>query len=184
MSARIEIERALAEIVQKDVDVRRNKPSTYPERQAFARAGLFLGSVKKFYGLDSIYYPACSGESVLESAFSPREILYLDIAIRRNEGTGNAVVGDMTRPPFSPGTFDSAYIQDLHLHEKGRPNTPEERLNSILDMVKPEGVVIYGKREACPIWVRELPFLQSQKALSEVHFPFGHERFTVFRKNG
>lgn len=183
MTSRIEVERALAEIVQEDVDAGRNKPSTYAERQAFARSGFFLGSVKKFYGLDSIYYPACSGESVLESAFFPREIFYLDIAIRRNEATGTAVVGDMMKPPFAPGTFDSAYIQDLHLHEKGREYSPEERLDAVLKMVKPEGVVLYGKREACPIWVRELPFLQSQSTISEVHFPFGHERFTVFRKN-
>lgn len=183
MISSIEVERALAEIVQEDVNTRKNKPSNYAERQAFARSGFFLDSVKKFYGLGSIYYPACSGESILESAFFPHEIFYLDMAIRRNERTGTAVVGDMISPPFKSGTFDSAYIQDLHLHEKGRPNSPEERLNSILDLVKPEGVVIYGKRDACPIWVRELPFLQSQEALSEVHFPFGHERFTVFRKN-
>jgi len=175
----------LARVVQKEVDSRAsgiyNMTEAERRKHFFARG--YLLQVKKYYGIRSIYYPGCTGETILESAFDKDEIFYLDKVIKRNDNTGTSVVGDMLAPPFPENTFDAAYVQDLHLHEEGREHSPQERLDAILSMVKDDGIIIYGKRGACPIWTKELPFLRKQDSvLTEVRLPFAHEEFAIFQR--
>jgi len=169
-------EEYLAHMVQEEVDLRAAgiyQPTEAERRQSFLAHG-YLSQVRKYYGIRSIYYPQCTGETVLETAFSADEIFYLDNIIRRNDNTRNSVVGDILKPPFAENTFDAAYVQDIHIHES------PEKLDAILALVKQDGILIYGKRDACPSWKQELPVLNNSDNLSYIQYPYEDARFSTY----
>jgi len=169
-------EEYLTRVVQEEVDLRatgRYQPTEAERRrELFARG--YLSLVRKHYGISSIYYPGCTGETILETAFPKDEIFYLDKTIRRNDNTRNSVVGDMLTPPFPENTFDAAYIQDIHIHENPK------KLDAVLSVVKNNGIIIYGKRDACPSWKQELPVLNNSDNLSYIQYPYEDARFSTY----
>lgn len=174
-----EAEAYLVRQAQLLVDTRSTRQVTPEQKRKFTLAGIFLNRIKSMYNIQSIYYPGCSYENILESAFKPEEICYLDKNVRRTDAI-HAVIGDYLQPPFPFETFDALFLNDIHLHEYKGKLRPKQALQQVLHSVKKEGLVIVGKRYACPEWKKELQFYTNQSELSPVSVLMQHPDFALF----
>ncbi len=175
----LEAEAYLTRQAQHIVNTRNMLPLTPEQKRKFTVTGIFLERVKNIYDINSIYYPGCSSENILESAFTPDQIYYLDKNIRRTDAP-HAIIGDYLHPPFPFETFDALFLNDIHLHEFKSNLRPKQALQQVLSSIKKDGLVIVGKRRACPEWPRELKFYTNQSELSPVSVPMQHPDFELF----
>jgi hypothetical protein len=182
MSSEREIQLFLEKEKQDAVNSGRNRRLTVPEQiDRHRKSTEFLLILRNIYDISSIYYPGCGSDAQLEPAFQQREIAYLDKKTKRYDASGWGMVGDYMRPPFSDETFDSIFIQDLHLHEKKDDDIPPQwKLQRILQTGKDNGILIYNTHPVCKGWEKELPFVTSHKQLEPITIN-SPESFSVFR---
>lgn len=134
---------------------------------------IYLQKVRDMFSVCNIYYPGCWDDDVLETAFPPEEIFYLDKDPNEfDPPRPHYVQADVLDAPFEDGFFDAAFIQDMH-------ETPEE-LAAILKKVKSQGIVIYSSNECGMNYGAEFDTFLATDGISEVDLPFETYYFRTF----
>lgn len=103
---------------QENVDLGKNRQViNLEEAREKADANNFLSEVRSDLRINSIYYPVCSQDAVLEPVFTGK-VTYLDSSILRHDAGKKGIIGDFTNPPIeiADASFDAAFIKDIHLH--------------------------------------------------------------------
>lgn len=136
----------------------------------------FLKRVRDLYGISRIYYPGHGGDTFLEDAFKPSEIVYLDdegddaIIYKPNR---MYVKGDFGKSPFRNGTFDALFYQENHANLW--------QTIEMLRTLRRGGVVIHGIDFCFLQSVDEEDFARIPGCV-KVELPFYNPTYTIFQK--
>ena len=139
----------------------------------------FLRTLKTDIPIKRIYYPGFEKDFLLELAFDPSEIYYLDnnkYATNRLKKRGQHVIlGDMRCSPFKDDAFDAVFIKDIHANRA--------KFMDIIRTLRIGGIVIYStvncgeKNQGI-----NLKSLKEKFYLKEMAFSVANDRLFVFRK--
>lgn len=78
----------------------------------------YFAKITSVYPINNIYYPGSRNDSVLEKSFDFSNITYLDQTKQPTINGRYFIKGKIEKSPFRNGTFDAAFIQDLHPEDK------------------------------------------------------------------
>ena len=140
---------------------------------------VFLNGLRKIFPISHIYYPGCGEDDVLETAFTSKEIVYLDndyIYCHLIHRGGSFVLANVASSPFRTDSFDAVFIQDVH------PTKVD--LQEILRTLRPQRLVIFSLDD-CENELRQeedVELMETTPNLTGVILPFINNFYRVFQK--
>lgn len=138
----------------------------------------FLKRLRQDFPIPNVCYPGAGIDDVLECAFRPREIVYIDnqdpnADVREFAKGRKYVRGDFGKPPFRSGTFSAVFYQDRHANV-----VETER---IIETLREGGVLIFSGD--CCLGDKGKKNFEAAPQLRKLSLPYTHEYFTVFLKD-
>jgi len=131
----------------------------------------FLRKIRTHFPISLIYYPGCGGDQILEKAFKPWEIIYVDKDANRSR-YGSRLKANYRHPPFRDETFDALFYRDIHAEV--------EEFNQLLRVLKTGGVFIFCRDIPCSFDKEDR--LKDVPNLSPLSLPFVHPEFGIYQK--